>query len=206
MAVEDIINQALRRIGYPTPIGFIFEGSRASRIAVEIYSQTRDNLLRAKDYPFARRDVALVLNGQTAPAPWLYEYTYPADCLRIRQVMPSPPGNYPILDPQAILFTDYNDQRLNPAAKAILTTISPAKLVYTGQVTDGATWDANFTESLVEGLGRRLAVALRGSGDMLTIQASLEEAATAAALDSQANRPPGPVVARSNIQTEQKRQ
>ena len=58
-SVEDLCNQALRDIGYSTPIGSINEGSRASRVALEFYGQTRDTILRTKDWDFARQTVSM---------------------------------------------------------------------------------------------------------------------------------------------------
>jgi hypothetical protein len=140
-SVEEICNLAFDACGYPQSIGSILEGSKGARIALRLYGQTRDALLRAKDYTFAERVTTLVTNGQTAPEPWLYEYTWPSDCLKIRQVYPLNPGTFPILDPRPQLQTDYNDGRTTPASKAILANISPAALVYTGQITDFTTWD-----------------------------------------------------------------
>lgn len=192
--VEDLCNSALQRIGYPLLIGNIYEGSRASRAALDFYGKTRDDLLRAKNYPFARRDVLLVAAGQTAPPPWLFEFTWPADCLRVRQIMPNSTGTFPVNDPQPILFTDFNDQRISPPAKAILSNTSPAILIYTAQITDISTWDSNFTEALIAGMARRFVVPLTGSSELLGAEAGLEAAATGAALEAQSNRAPSPYV------------
>lgn len=192
-SVEDVCNLALDAIGYPEAIGNIFEGSKASRIALRVYGQARDAVLKAKDYPFARRDVLLTLNGQTAPPPWKYEYGFPADCLRIRQVMPSPGATFPVIEPYAVLFTDYNDARVTPPVRAILANISPAALVYTAQVVDPTTWDTNFIDILVADLGRRFSIGLRESAEIMSAQASTEEAALGMTLGSQANQPPIPL-------------
>jgi hypothetical protein len=189
-SVEQILNQALRRIGYDQPIGTIWEGSKAARAGLEIYGQTRDDLLRKKDWPFARRDVVLTLNGQTAPPPWLYEFTYPSDCLRIRNVAASPIPGYPDLDPRPVQFTDFNEQRTSPPTKAILTNVSPAVLIYTGQITDMTTWDANFTEALVAALAERLALPIAGDVNVLGAEAQTAGMATGAALAAQANQAP----------------
>lgn len=190
--VENIINAALRRIGYPTPIGFVMEGSKASRIALDVYSQTRDDLLRAQDWPFARRDVTLAANGQTAPAPWPFEYGYPTDCLKVRYVQPLNPGTMPVYDPRPTLFTDYNDTRTGSQTKVILANISPATLVYTAQVTDPNAWDASFVEALIEEISRRFVPSLSGSPDLLKIQEQQAAMATAEAIGDQVNFPPSP--------------
>jgi hypothetical protein len=192
-AIEDICNQALRRIGYAPPIGQIYEGSRASRVAVEIYGQTRDAVLKMQDWPFARRYTALTANGQQAPQPWLYEYSWPSDCLKVRYVA-GPIGTFPVLDPRPQQFTDYNDQRLTPAVKAILSNVSPAVLYYTGQITDISTWEPSAVEALVEELARRFSVSLNGSPDLLKAETELAGGAESNAAQSQVNYPmPAPV-------------
>lgn len=167
------MNMALRRLGNEVPISSIFEGSKASRAGLEVYGQTRDDLLCERDWEFARRDVAASTNGQTAIAPWLYEYAWPSDCLKLRYIMPAAPGTFPVYDPRPQQFTWFNDQRLGTPARAILANISPATLIYTGQITDPSTWLPDFVEALVEGLARRLAVAITGSADVLKAETEL---------------------------------
>src|ERR1700677_309918 len=99
---EDLINITLARIGYKGRIGSIWEGSVAAKKVLDIYSQTRDELLRAYDWGFAERNVDLAVlkqappggyfppntwNPTTYPAlPWAFSYTYPSDCLKVRAV------------------------------------------------------------------------------------------------------------------------
>ena len=77
------------------PIGTIWEGSPASRVALEVYGQTRDALLNNEDWPFARRAVGLALlktapvggyaglpwTNAYPPPQWIYEYAYPDACI-----------------------------------------------------------------------------------------------------------------------------
>ncbi|HLX18468.1 MAG TPA: hypothetical protein VKS24_25045 [Bradyrhizobium sp.] len=124
--VEQIVNQALYAIGYPRRIGNIYEGTAAARAALEVYGQTRDEVLSAQDWPFARAGGALpltLLKGPPPPGgysplqPWspiypaagfLYEYAYPADCLELRAVI-APPLALPNLDPKAVSWRLDND-------------------------------------------------------------------------------------------------
>jgi hypothetical protein len=189
---EDVCNLALDRIGYPTSIASIYEGSAASRVALRQYAQTRDGLLKAWDWQFAERFVAAVDAGQTPPPPWLYEFEYPSDCLRVRYVMPAAPGSYPVNDPYPVLFSEFNDTRISPPTKTVLTNISPATIVYTGQVSIPSEWDAGFVDALAEALARRFAVALTRSADLEKMEAVLSDAATGEALGAQVNLPPMP--------------
>jgi hypothetical protein len=167
---EAIVNAALVRIGYERRIGSMFEGSAASKAALDIYGQTRDQLLRASDYGFAERNASLTsikqapANGYPPGVPWtsayppqpfFFEYLYPSDALKIRAVKPQV-ALVPNFAPQPNLFTEENDASLTPPAKVILSYIGPTMLVvYTGRVTDPTTWEADFTEAMIASMADR---------------------------------------------------
>ncbi len=169
---EDVVNNALVRSGYKMRIGSLYDGSAASKCALDIYGQTRDELLRSADWGFAERDVALTLL-KTAPAggyvspivwsstypilPWRYEYAYPADALKVRSVRRTT-FFLPDYDPKPNVWRVANDQSVN--AQVILCNVASAILVYTGQVTDPLAWEPSFTETLCASLARRLGPAL----------------------------------------------
>ncbi|HQT65346.1 MAG TPA: hypothetical protein PLO16_12620 [Acidocella sp.] len=186
---EDVINLALVRMGYKTRIGSIWEGSMAAKKALDIYSQTRDELLRAGDWDFAERNVALTLlksaplggyippivwSSQYPALPWLYEYNYPTDCLKVRAVK-STPIFVPNFDPQPVLYSVDNDNSLTEPSKVILTNAANAILVYAGQITDPQDWESDFTEAMASALGRRLAPVLTGM-DSAKLEAADESA------------------------------
>lgn len=194
---ESLCNMALDWIGYPESIANIYEGSRVARVALRLFAQTRDDLLRAKDWSFAERFVTAVSNGQTPPSPWLIEYTYPSDCLRLRYVQPLGSGPYPVLDPEPTLFTDFNDSRTSPPSKAILSNTNPARLIYTGQILDIQTWEPNFIDALVGALGRRFVVSLKDGAQFVPTAEQLAIEAENDALEAQVNVPPSPLPART---------
>lgn len=186
----DIVNLSLARIGYQKRIGSLYEGSAAASKALTLYAQTRDELLRQFDWGFAERNVTMTLlksapvGGYVPPLywstaypilPWMYEYAYPDDCLKVRSIRSTPMFLFNP-DPQAILFTVDNDTAYTPSKKVILTNVQNAILVYTGQVTDPTQWEADFVEALAAALGRRLAPALVGV-DFTKIEAQDEEMA-----------------------------
>ena len=173
---ESIINLALGRIKYKYRINSIWEGSAASKAALDCYGQTRDDLLRTNDWPFARRDVQLTLINRAPvggyvppvtwdptinpPLPWVFQYFYPGDSLRIRSIRPVDVFlvNY---DPREHRFTVNNDDTVSPAQKTILCNVGPvAVATYSGRLTDPTTFDADFTEAFAEALARRLAPVL----------------------------------------------
>lgn len=195
---EDVVNLALARIGFKGRIGSIFEGSAAAKKALDIYAQTRDELLRQFDWGFAERNLDLTLlktapaggyippitwNSTYPPLPWFFEYAYPLDCLKVRAVKATPIF-IPEFDPQPNVFSVENDNALTPSAKVILCNIPGAVLTYTGQITDPTAWEADFAEALAASLGRRLAPTL-ANADIAKAEASDEISSTAEAESEQ---------------------
>ena len=173
---ENLINLSLRRIGYKLSISNIYEGSVASRVALDMYAQTRDEYLRKIDLDFAERSVAMTLLKQAPPGgyippavwsntypplPYLFEYAYPADCLKVRAIKPQAIFVMDF-DPQPVAFTTANDSTFTPVQQIILCNVPNAIMVYTAQVTDLTAWDTDSLEAFAGALGRRLAPALVG--------------------------------------------
>lgn len=177
----DIVNDALTRLGYKDRVGSLYEGSKASKKALDIYGQTRDTMLRDGQWPFARRDIAAtpvksapvggyfppnVYNPNVnPPPPWLYEYTYPDDCLEVRAVRPAP-ILIPNFNPRPHIFAIANDS----GEQVILSNVNNALITYTGQVTDMTDWPPDFTEAFCAALARRLAPVLATSPDVLKME------------------------------------
>ena len=201
---EDCINIALVRIGYTKVIGSIWDGSRAAQAALRLYAQTRDDLLRTRDFQFNRRDIDMTLLKSAPPGgyvpgispwnpvdnpppPWLFEYAYPSDTLRVRAVKPVPLFVIDF-DPQTYRFSIANDNSSSPAVKVILCNVAPpAILTYGAQVTAPSEFDADFVELLVAALGRGLAPALLGKDgvDIAKLEAQAQAQADAEASNVQ---------------------
>lgn len=164
--VVDIVNLALTRVRHGPPVGSLYEGSRASRVALQIYGQTRDELFGILDWPFLRQDVSLGAAIKSAPVggygvspwdpnvnpplPWQFEFAYPANCIEVRSVRPVPPI-LPEYNPQPNIFVTAFDTVLR--TKVVLTNLPDAQAMITGRVTDPNEWlDSNFTEALVDAL------------------------------------------------------
>lgn len=177
----DVLNLALRRIGYKLRVGTLYDGSMAGKMALDVYAQTRDELLRSgagpdSEWPFAGRTVAgtllksapMTITGAgyfppvtwnpatNPPPPWLYEYQWNADFLKIRAVKPTPLF-IPNMAPQPNLFAVMNDNAFNPPQRVVCCNVASALIVYTGQVTDPNTWPNDFTSALADALGEALA-------------------------------------------------
>lgn len=196
-SVEQLVNQAFDRIGYPEYIGNIYEGTKQSRIALNVYAETRDKLLRNGDWGFSERTVALTLLKQAPPAyippmawstaypplPWMFEYAYPTDCLKVRAVKPVTMF-VPNFDPQPHVFDTPNDYSLTPPAKVIVCNVPDAVMIYTGQVTDPGTWEPDFVETVIAALARLLGPSLTNM-DVAKMEASDEASAKAKAEQEQ---------------------
>lgn len=172
----DVVNLALRPIGYRLRVANLDDGSEAASQALDIYAQTRDQLLRGSDWYFAQTQIVAVLlksapadgyppptqwNPATNPIlPWKYEYEYPSDCLKVRNLKATQPLLINV-DPQPNLWREGHDPDLNQ--KVIYTNVAAANLVYTRQVTNPAEWESDFVESFATALGRRLLPVLMGA-------------------------------------------
>jgi len=175
-SAADIVNLALVRIGYPMRIGSLYDGSPAAKLALDVYVQTRDQMLRDGQWEFAERQVAGTLLKQ-APAggygpwapwtpaypaiPWFFSYAYPDDCLKVRSVV-AQPMFVPNFDPQYNVFSIENDSTYTPSKRVILCYVPDAVLIYAAQITDPTVMEASFIEAFSAELGRRLAPALVG--------------------------------------------
>lgn len=171
----DVVNLALVRIGSKWLIGNIYDGSEPAQLAIAIYGQTRDEMLRKLTPGFAQRELPLALlkqapdggyvanpwSTQYPQLPWTFQYAYPDDCLILGSIR-STPLFIPNYDPQPNTFAIANDSSVTPQVKVVLTDVAGAVGTYTAQVTDPTLWESDFIEAFAAELGRRLAPALVG--------------------------------------------
>lgn len=122
---EDAVAAALRQIGYARTVVDLYDGSLAAKVALDYYDQTRDEVQRSQDWPFAMVPLTLTLlkgppppGGYTPlipwsniypPPGWLYEYAYPSDCLEMCAIIKQP-GPMPTLLPHTTQWQIFNDE------------------------------------------------------------------------------------------------
>ena len=168
---SDFINAALGELGRPERIGDIYEGSPTAKLALDVFSEVRDELQRLQDWDFTKRLVPLTLL-KTAPAlgyspvspwttaypppPWLYEYQYPDSCIRVRSIRWSPLFTAIAL-PRYNNFTIQNDGSYTPARRVILANVPSALAVITARITDPMSWDPAFNQAFYKALATALA-------------------------------------------------
>jgi hypothetical protein len=150
---EDVANVALRRIGYTTPIGSLYEGSPQARAVLDIYAETVWALLRASDQEFSRKVATLALTGNTAPPGWSYEYLQPADCLRVRSLLPV---GWVVVNPQPVRWDVGTSVVSGSQTTVIWSNVQNADLVYTTGLVTEPDWNSLFTEEVVVKLAQSL--------------------------------------------------
>lgn len=186
---EDLVNAALEEIGYPNRVGHMYEGSEASKVALDLYGQTRDAMLRESDWEFARFDVALTLlksapadyvgltwSNTYPPLPWKYAYMWPTNCLKVRSLRKTP-AYIPNFDIQPVPFNTPIDTA--SSMKVICCNISNAIGVYTGQITDMTQWEASFMDAFIATLGKRMAPRLNSQAVAVMAPEAQADMATA---------------------------
>jgi hypothetical protein len=209
----DIANYALAAIGTSSQVTSLFpsDGSVEANLASILYDPVRKGLLRGTLWDFARSQIFLtqlkaatdtVTPPSTAiPAPWQYEYAYPANCLRVRKILPpfNPstasasaviPSGSTIAPPwpwsSRITYQVANDvpyaTSISPAGqpippvKVILTNVQQAQMVYTLDVTDPSLFDSNFVDAFAHVLASRMCPSLTGDKQLaLQLMKTAEE-------------------------------
>lgn len=157
-----IVNEALQQIAAQTQISSLTDGSPAANFANVVYQPTVQLMLREIEPDFARLIAPLIVSG-AAPFPWAHSYAYPADCVRLRQVMPTslidPNDPFPVRANVSVIGTPPT------LTKVILTNLSPAQAVYTSSSVTEAQFDAAFVDAVVRRLANPLAMAISGRPD-----------------------------------------
>lgn len=161
----DICNEALELIGDQATVAAFNDGSSQGDAAGVLYQQAVNLVMRQVDPSFARRTLALTLSGAVAPIiPWAYEYLYPSDCIRLRQVRPATAAYDPD-DPFPIRAAIGVDVIAAVTTKVILSNQVNAVAVYTSSIPTVDQWDASFRDAVVRRLANPFAMALAGRPD-----------------------------------------
>lgn len=201
----DICNRALGEIGARTLIASLAEATPAGRACALNYDTMRRQILRAAPWGFARKTLQLTRLGlltdtpPASPYPWLAKFVYPADCLKVRYVLPTPaatstPGVPNVSDMgfgQSAMPSRNNrylpafDDSVVPSKKVLLSNLSDVTCIYTADVVDPDLWDDLFANALVMGLANKLVMPLSGNVKLKSSYAQMAEQSilTARAVD-----------------------
>lgn len=181
----EVVNTALELIAAQSRITSLTDGSAPANAAQVIYQPVVQLMMREMDPAFARFTATLTLSGAVTPVPpWAFEYFYPADCVRLRQIRPVA-GSYDINNPQPIRANVAFDIIANVNTKVILTNQANALAVYTSSTPPESLWDGVFAEAVSRRLANPLAMALSGRPDFAKeiLEESSRVAATAEAVE-----------------------
>ena len=175
MASEvDICNLALSHIGASDTISSLTEQSVEAFHCNLLYTDSRDAVLRAHPWSFAKRHLALSDVG-SPPGNWSYRYSYPNDALYAREILQTDTAGDPIKF-EVALSDAYN-------SRVILTDQEEATLIYTYKATNTLVFDPLFVNALSWKIAADIAMPLtRDHNRMQTAyqmyQATLSEAQT----------------------------
>lgn len=172
----DICNRALSRLGTRAMISALDENSTEARTASIWYAATRDTLLRAHDWNFARRRVALALQG-AGPTGWVFRYALPTDCIRLQRIASASP------EAGSARFEVVGDA----TGRFVLSDEPAAEAVYTARVDDPNLYDAGFAAALVEQLAAHIAYPITQKTETAVRLAQLARAAIADAMAADVN-------------------
>ncbi len=168
-----ICNMALGRIRHSLRVTNIATDTSETGKQLNIYfNASRNAVLEACDWGFARTFEALALSTRTPMAGWTYEYQYPTKCIRALRVTDESGGR---LACTSIYDSDYNDytgsalrkvpfQRMSrpeDATQVIVTDLPDAYLLYTQAIEDTERWPATFVDAFAWLLGANVGPALK---------------------------------------------
>lgn len=204
MATSTLIcNKALLSIGARTTIASLDEESNEAEKCRLLYTDTRDEVMQKAHWNFAKKtavlgllksapgtpsnpDAATEWSDEFPAPPWLYEYSYPSDCLMIRFLVPQVQtgvtgvplttangGMYPYVMGPAQRFEIASDLVDSVQRTVILTNQYQAIASYTLRVTNENLFSNSFTDAFSAALAAKLAMALTGDKELSKIQYTL---------------------------------
>ena len=160
-----IAKLALQHIGDRWDITALDDASPEAEQVSLIFDDTRDALLWAHPWGFAKKFTSPAALSGTVPGNWDYMYTYMTDALTVRGIIDPTKEN---------LTIKFEVARNSSGAKVILTNQEDPEFVYTQAITDPNEFDPQFVLAFSYMLASRLAIPLTGDGSIA--QAMLQQA------------------------------
>lgn len=185
----DLCNMALGEISAKRTINSFDDASAEAVNCKLFYTDTRQCLLRASRWGFARAQSELTLIGtltdNTSVYPWGYKYRFPPEAAAIRYLLQGPQT----VDAAVVLTGDPYPFWGNPTRnnrflvaydggeKVVLSNVTNALAVYTQDLDIPDMFDPLFRRALVASLAGRLAMPLSGSINLRNQQYAIAQAA-----------------------------
>jgi len=142
-SVVDICNGALNQLGASTILS-LTEDSKNGRLCNARYTQVRDSLFRSHPWNCLTKRVELARDTATPSWGFTYQFTLPADCLRVLTIL-----NY-----------DY-DYKIE--GRKILANHETVKIQYIARVEDPNEYDELLRETISAALAADIAYAVTSS-------------------------------------------
>jgi hypothetical protein len=174
----DMANRALGEMR-GNLISSFTDGSEEAKYVNLFYNNVRRKLLRTAPWGFCRATVQLTPTGSVINSPpnntypFVAQYAYPPDCVKLRYVLPQPPP----LPNQTILSTDESLfwspwmmpsrqfrflESFTNGTRMIQANITNAIGVYNADVQDPTLWDDLFEDAFAMALAYKLIMPLSG--------------------------------------------
>lgn len=201
-----LCNLALGQISARTSITGINPASPPNNVAAttasQLYQIQADAVFRAAHWNSARLQAAgTLLRAQQGtpenpagttlpipPTPWLYEYSYPPDCLAVRFVIPKPVPQAATTTPLMTnigfiqrplaqtgvpfvpaIDTDSNGNQI----KVILTNARNMDVVYTARIANVDLWDASLQNAVIGTLAAWFCIPITGDKALMAARVQL---------------------------------
>ncbi len=148
-SIVSICNLALSNLG-KSNISSLEDAGAEAKACAQFYDHVRDMLLQSHPWRFAGATRALAQVTNDKPGEWLYAYSRPNECLKIRNVQPSLTVPVDCPNPSGWPHDFEGD--------TIYCNLSPAFLRFTKRLTDPTRYPPLFAEALACHLSVRLAM------------------------------------------------
>jgi len=155
-SVVEICNSALNNLG-ASNITALTENAKNARLCNQRYEPIRDAVFRTHYWNCLIQRVQLAADTETPAYEYTYQYTLPADCLRVMQIGGFHDGSSSMLD---------NGQIYKIEGRKVVTDESTVYLTYLAKVTDPQQYDTLLVETIAARLAAELAYAITQSNTL----------------------------------------
>ncbi len=149
----EICNSALNMLG-ANNITDLTEDSKNARLLNQRYEPIRDAVFRTHAWNCLIKRIELAADTDTPTHEYTYQYTLPADCLRVLRIGGHHDGSSSDLD---------NGQQFKIEGRKVLTDETTVYLIYISKITDVNEYDTLLQETIAARLAAELCHAVTSS-------------------------------------------
>jgi len=156
----DICNSALNMLGGATIIS-LTENSKNGRLCNQRYEPVRDAIFRSHPWNCLIKRTDLAANTETPNFQWKFQYTLPADCIRVLRTENSNLSN---------------EEQYRIEGRNLLTNQSTIKIQYVAKITDTTKYDTLLIETISARLAAELCYPITQSSTLMDRMFALYDA------------------------------